>query len=193
MGTQPYASQVARLASPLIAAILLVAAAILFIGVYLIFPQNAHAFALLLIGILGVALAVVAYLLESVSRQPTIQRGVAWGFYAFGFAVIFLTLGLNPSGYLNLTDQVIALVVTLVVLAGSIAAIAWRYRTVAEVAPREAERAAWRNTAPTSAFDYTTAHAPSAPTTAPAGPSPRPSRHPKEVTRWLQRRRPPLR
>ena len=166
------------MAAPLIAAILLVAAAILFIGIYLIFPQNGHAFALLLIGILGVVLAAVAYLLESVSRQPTIQRGVAWGFYAFGFAVIFLTLGLNPSGYLTLTGQVIGLVVTLIVLAGSIALIAWRYRTVAEVVPREAERAAWRNSTPASAFDYTTAHSPSAPATAPSPPSSPPAQPP---------------
>lgn len=175
MTNQPSSPPVARFAAPLILAILLIAAAVLFLGIYLIFPASGHAFALLLIGILGVVFAVIAYLLESVSREPSLQRATAWGFYAFGFAVVFLTVGLNPSGYLNLTDQVIGLVVTLVLLAASIALIAWRYRSVAAVAPREAERATWRASTPASAFDYSTAHAPSAPATAPApGSSPPP-------------------
>lgn len=178
MANPPSPAPVARLAGPLIAAILLVAAALLFVGIYLIFPGNGHAFALILIGIIGVLFAVVAYLLESVSRQPTIQRGVAWGFYAFGFAVLFLTMGLNPTSYLNLTDQVIGLVLTLVILAGSVALIAWRYRSVAEVEPREQERAQWRASTPTSAFDYSTAHAPSSPTTAPPSGSPPPAQPP---------------
>ena len=148
MGSPSVESRTAGLAGSLILAILLVAAAILFFGIYLIFPGTGHAFALLLIGILGVVFAVVAYLMESVSRQPTLQRATAWGFYAFGFATVFLTLGVNPAGWLNLTDQVVMLVVTLVILAGSVALIAWRYRTVAEVAPREAQRTAWQRTAP---------------------------------------------
>ncbi|MGI0139929.1 MAG: hypothetical protein ACREBT_02090 [Thermoplasmata archaeon] len=168
MSSPTPASNADRIAAPIIAAILLVAAALLFTGIYLVWPQNGHAFALILIGIVGVIFAVVAYLLQSTSSDGSFQRGAAWGFYAFGFAVLLLTFGLNPSGYLSLAWQYISIVLTLVILAASIALIAWRYRSVAEVAPREAERAAWRESTPPSAFDYSTAHAPSAPVTAPS-------------------------
>lgn len=178
MTNAPPATRAGRVAAPLIAAILLVAAAILLVGIYLILPQSGHAPALLIIGAVGVVFGVISYLLQSASRDPSLQRGVAWGFYAFGFAVLFLTLGLNPASYLNLTDQVIGLVITLVVLAGSVAAIAWRYRTVAARAPLEAQREAWRSSTPASAFEYSTAHSPSAPATAPAPSTPPSSQQP---------------
>lgn len=178
MGATSSEPRPSRIAGLLVAAILLVAAAVLFVGIYLLFPANGHALALLVIGILGVVFAALAYLLESISREPSTQRALAWGFYAFGFAVLFLTLGLNPAAYLSLSDQVVGLVVTLVVLAASVALIAWRYRSVAAEAPSESERAAWRASTPASAFDYSTAHAPSAPTSSPppsSPPSPPPS------------------
>ncbi len=162
------AAAVNRIAAGLISAILVIAAAILLVGFYLLFPANGHAFALILIGIVAIVFAAIAYLMESVSRSPTYQRANAWGFYAFGFAVLRLTLGLNPTGYLSLTLQIVGLVVTLLFLAGSVAGVAWRYRSVADVAPREAQRAAWRASTPASAFDYSTAHAPTAPVTPPA-------------------------
>lgn len=176
MAATPSGPRAAGVASALITTILLVAAAILFIGIFLVFPGSGHAFALLLIGILGVIFAVIAYLLESVSREkePTYQRATAWAFYAFGFAVVLLTLGLNPTGYLTTLYQVLGLVITLVLLAGSIALISWRYRTVEEVPPEEKQRAQWRATPPTSALDYGTAKLPAAPATAPAPSSPPP-------------------
>lgn len=162
------AATVNRIAAGLITGILVVAAGILFVGFYLLFPGNGHAFSLLLIGMVAVVFAAIAYLMESFSRAPTYQRATAWGFYAFGFAVLLLTLGLNPTSYLSLAQQLIGVVVTLLFLAGSIAGIAWRYRTAASVAPREAERAAWRASTPASAFDYSAAHAATVPVTPPA-------------------------
>ncbi len=162
------AAAVNRIAAGLITGILVIAAGILFVGFYLLFPAHAHAFALLLIGMVAVVFAAIAYLFESFSRRPTYQRTTAWGFYAFGFAVLLLTLGLNPTGYLSLAQQLVGVVVTLLFLAGSIAGIAWRYRSAASVPPREAGRAAWRASTPQSAFDYPTAHSPTAPVTPPA-------------------------
>ena len=170
------AARVGGIAAALITGILLLAAAILFVGLYLLFPTPAHAPGLIAIGVLGVAFALISYLLESVSRTPSYQRATAWGFYAFGFAVLFLSFGINPGAYLDLTAQIVALVVTLLFLAGSVAGIAWRYRSRAEVVPREAAREAWRKSEPMSAFEYPTARNPSPPATAPSPADANPSR-----------------
>lgn len=164
---------VSRIAGPVVAAILAVAAVIVFVGVYFLLPQNGHYLGLVIIGILALVFAAVAYLSQSLSRAgATPQRTTAWGFYAFGFALLLVTFALPAPAYnLALSWQVTGLVLTLVALAGSIAGIGWRSRSLASEAPREAARAEWRARAPVSAFDYATAHAPDAPTTSPP-PSP---------------------
>lgn len=164
---------VARVAAPAVAAILLIASVVLFVGVYFLLPLNGHFLGLVTIGILSLVFAAVAYLAQSLSpANPAPQRTLAWAYYAFGFALLLVTFALPASAYnLALTWQITGLVLTLVALAGSIAGIAWRSRTLASEPPREAARAEWRGRAPVSAFDYTTARAPDAPATSPP-PSP---------------------
>jgi hypothetical protein len=170
---------VSRIAAPVVAAILLVAAIVVFVGTYFLLPQNGHYLALVTIGLLSLVFAAVSYLAQSLSRaNPFPQRTLAWGFYAFGFALLLVTFAIPAPAYnLALVWQITGLVLTLIALAGSIAGIAWRSRTLAAEAPRAAARAEWRGRPPTSAFDYATAHSSDSPTTSPP-PSPPPSRGP---------------
>ncbi len=170
---------VSRIAAPIVAAILFVAAVVLMVGIYFLLPQNGHYLGLVTIGILSLVFAAVSYLAQSLSAaNPAPQRTLAWAFYAFGFALLIVTFALPAPAYaLALTWQITGLVLTLVALAGSIAGIAWRSRTLAAEPPREAARAEWRARPPVSALEYATAHAPDAPATAPP-PSPPTSRGP---------------
>ncbi|MEM0129398.1 MAG: hypothetical protein QXG65_04480 [Thermoplasmata archaeon] len=170
MSSTPRGGGGQAIAAGLITAVLLAAAAIFFVGLYLLLPAADHAPAFLWIGILSILFAIVSYTMGAFSRRPVYQRATGWGFYGFGFAILLLTLGLNPGTYLTLADQVVGLVLTLVILAGSFAAIAWRYRSSEEPPAREAAREQWRNRRPMSAFDYPTAQSPSAPVTPPAPP-----------------------
>ncbi len=160
---------VSRIAAPIVAAILAVAAVVLMAGIYLLLPQNGHYLGLVAIGILSLGFAGVAYLAQSLSAaNPAPQRTLAWAFYAFGFALLLVTFALPAPAYqLALAWQITGLVLTLIALAGSIAGIAWRSRTLASEPPREVARSEWRARAPVSAFDYGTAHSPDAPATAP--------------------------
>ncbi len=170
---------VSRVAAPIVAAILFVAAVVLMVGIYLLLPQNGHYLGLVTIGILSLVFAAISYLAQSLSAaNPAPQRTLAWAFYAFGFALLLVTFALPAPAYNpGLAGQITGLVLTLVALAGSIAGIAWRSRSLATEPPREAARAEWRARTPVSAFDYGTAHAPDAPATAPP-PSPPSSRGP---------------
>lgn len=156
----------------------LVAAALLFYGIYLALPSNQHFGALLLIGSLALVFAVVSYLVESLSRDPTAQRSLAWAFMAMGFATLFFSVGLgNYYGVETVGNMLLGLIVLILLLVVAVAGIAWRMRSVAAEAPREVARAAWRAEAPVSALSYTTANSPSVPVTpptpsAPGAPSP---------------------
>ncbi len=154
-------------------AIFLVIAALLFFGLYIAFPQNSHYYALIYIGALALVFALVSYLAESFSRQPSAQRSLAWGFFGMGFAVLFLSLGLGP--YYNVISQLEAiegLVLVLVVLFASVAGIRWRGRAVRATENQQVPRAAWRSEPAPSAFSYATASSPSVPATAPPPPNP---------------------
>lgn len=167
----------------LITGLFLIIAAILFYAVYLLLPGSMHFWGLITIGILAVVFALGSYLMESVSRQPTAQRSLAWGFFGMGFAVLLLTIGLGPSyGILSTVDMLLGLVVVLIVLVVAVALIAWRGRAVRATENQQVPRAAWRTETPPSAFSYATANAPSVPVTAPppspSGGGPPPPRSP---------------
>ena len=143
-------------------------AAILFVAIYLSLPGQQHYWALITIGILALIFALGSYLMEALSREPTAQRSLAWGFFGMGFAVLLLTIGLAPSyGLLGVATALFSLLVVLIVLIVAVALIAWRGRAVRATENQQVSRAAWRNEPAPSAFSYATANAPSVPTTAP--------------------------
>jgi hypothetical protein len=173
MSTPPNAPSRPKWNALVLTVIFLAIAVIVFYLVYLVLPQNQHFYGLLWIGILALILAIVCYLAESFSRDPTAQRSLAWGFFGMGFAVLFLSLGLAPSYGVALgVWQLVGLLVTAIALGISVALIFWRQRAVQGTASREAVREQWRERPAPSAFDYAAAHAPSVPSTAPPPPSP---------------------
>lgn len=152
----------------LITVLFVVAAALLFFAVYIAFPGNQHFSALLIIGSLALIFAVASYLVESLSRDPAAQRSLAWGFMAMGFATLFFTVGLgNYYGVETMLNMLIGLIVLVLLLIVAVTGIAWRYRTVAAEAPRQAARAEWRAETPVSALSYATANSPTVPSTPP--------------------------
>jgi hypothetical protein len=152
----------------LLTGLFLVAAALLFYGIYLGFPQNHEFTALLLIGVVALIFAVACYLLESASRDPAAQRSLAWAFLAMGFATLFLTVGLGPTYNVeSFGSMLLGLFVLVIVLAITIALIAWRIRGVQQTARQQVARESWRAEAPVSALNYATANSPSVPSTSP--------------------------
>lgn len=155
----------------LITALFLIVAALVFVALYLTLTANMHYWALIGIGIIALVFALGSYLMESVSRDPTAQRSLAWGFFGLGFAVLLLTIGLGPTyGVLPTVSALWGLVVVIVVLIIAVALIAWRGRAVRATANQQVARAAWRNEPAPSAFSYAAANAPSVPSTAPPPP-----------------------
>lgn len=157
----------------LLTGLFLLVAAILFLAVYYSLPQSQHFFALIAIGILALVLAVGSYFAESLSRDPTAQRSLAWGFFGMGFAVLLLTVALGPTyGVLGLVAQLWSLLFIVVVLFVAVALIAWRGRAVRATQNQQVARAAWRNETAPSAFSYAAAHSPSVPEASPPPASP---------------------
>jgi hypothetical protein len=148
-----------------ITALLLVAAALLFVGIYLALPAGQHFDALLWIGALALVFALASYLLGSVSRDPAAQRSVAYGFMGMGFATLFLTVGLGPTyGVESQLGEIEGLIVLLLLVVVAVAGIAWRARSRVQDQAREAEQAAWRDQASApSAFSYAAANGPNVP------------------------------
>jgi hypothetical protein len=154
-------------------ALFLVAAALLFYLVYLAFPANQHFYGLIWIGILALILAICCYLAESVSRDPSAQRSLAWAFFGLGFAVLYLSLGLAPSYGVSLGGwQYIGLLLTTVALAVAIGLVAWRVRALQATRVQESVREQWRERPAPSAFSYAAANSPAVPATAAPPPSP---------------------
>ncbi len=155
-----------KIAGGIVGAILLIIGILLFVGIYLV--VSSHFYALLTIGILAVVIALVAYLAESISRQPSIQRAAAWGFYGMGFAVLVLTIGLNPGSTLTAGWQITGLIIVLVFLAISVAGVGWRFRSAASEQGRQIERTNWQSRPPPSAFSYTAGGPTNSPTSPPS-------------------------
>jgi MFS family permease len=180
---QPVAT---RWSGALLTALFLIFAVVVFLLVYYAFPADQHYTALLLIGVISLLFALGCYLAESISRDPSYQRSLAWGFFGMGFAVLFLTVGLGPYYISSITtvDQLTGLAILIAVLIITVALIAWRVRAVRAAENREVPRAAWRAENAPSAFSYATANSPSVPqtsqipTNAPASPPSTPPRSP---------------
>jgi hypothetical protein len=155
------------LAGILIAGLFLVVAALLFGGIFLLLPGKAHFAAFLTIGFLSLVFAVVSYFAQAFSREPMVQRAAAWGFSAFGFAILFLTVGLFPSLYgsdlLSTLGQFALLIVLVLLLIVAAAVGIWRAHGRVQDERRDAQRGEWNQSAPPSAFSYAAARDPAAP------------------------------
>ena len=179
---QPVAT---RWSGTLLTALFVVFAVVVFLLIYYAFPANQHYSALLLIGVVSLFFALGCYLAESVSRDPSYQRSLAWGFFGMGFSVLFLTVGLGPYYISSITtvDQLTGLAILIALLIITVALIAWRVRAVRATENREVPRAAWRAENAPSAFSYAAANSPSVPQTSQiptnAPPAPPPSTPPR--------------
>lgn len=152
--------------------IFLAIATLIFVGIYLAFPQNSHYGALLLIGVIALLFCLITYFAEAFSRDPTAQRSLAWGFFGMGFAVLFLSLGLGPTyGVIGVIAAIEGLIVVLALLFIAVGFVAWRGRSARATANQEVARSAWRQEPAPNAFSYATANSPSVPSTAPAPPA----------------------
>lgn len=174
-----------RIGGWLLTVLFLVIAAAIFYAIYLAFPgpSGTHYDALLIIGVLAVILALVSYLAESFSRDPTAQRSLAWAFFGMGFATLFLAVGLGPSyGITTMLQGIEGVIVVAVFFAIAVALIVWRARSLRATEGELKARDAWKKEPTPSAFSYATANSPSVPTTSPpvppAGSPPAPPRSP---------------
>ncbi len=150
-------------------ALFLAAALLLFLLVWYLYPASQHYYALLIIGVLALFLSLGCYLAESLSRQPTAQRSLAWGFFGLGFAVLYLSVGLGPTYHLiGMVDMLLGLLLITIALIVTVALIGWRGRALRRTANREIPRETWRQEPTASAFSYAAANSPSVPEAAPA-------------------------
>jgi hypothetical protein len=146
-------------------------AALIFFGIYLVLPAQHHFWALIAIGIVSLFFGLFSYAARSLSRQASIQQGFAWGFAAFGLAVMFLSVLAFPMLYpndspLSQIGEVVALILLVLVLVVLVVGSRWRAGGEQSDARRDEARAAWQSRPPPSAFSYATAQNPaSAPPT----------------------------
>ncbi|HZY71237.1 MAG TPA: hypothetical protein VFF67_09720 [Thermoplasmata archaeon] len=164
------------MAGPVAAVIFVVVAAIVFTIIYVVLPFDSHFFALLAIGVIAIVFGLVAYFLQALSADASVQRAVSWGFGAMGFATLFLAVLLPPTNsVLTFLGNLVLLLVFLVLLVGWLAGIGWRSRVRAGVVARQARRAEWDGRPAPNAFSYHTAGGsapPSAEARPPAGAPP---------------------
>ena len=154
-----------------LAALFLIIAGLIFAAIFYTLPFQNHYFALMAIGILALLFSLGSYLAEAASREPTIQRSLAWGFFGMGFAVLIVTIALGPMyGVLTMVGALVGLAVTLAVLFIAVGLMMWRIRAVARTAARETPRQSWRNEPSPSALSYSTATSPSVPAVTPPPP-----------------------
>ncbi len=155
---------IGSLSGALIGALLLVVAALLFVAIYYALPGYQHFFALITIGILSLVFALVAYLAESFTREPTPMRLATFGFLGMGFAVLLLTIAFAPGSPLGVVAQLVALVLILLVLVGVLVFARWRATALGAEARREQRRQEWSaQPSVPSAFDYAAAQKAAAP------------------------------
>jgi len=164
----PPARPVAGWGAWVLAALFLIVAALIFAALYFAYPVSNHWWALIGIGIIALFFSLGSYLAEAASREPTIQRALAWGFFGMGFAVLIITIAIGPMyGVLTTVGMLVGLAVTVAAVFIAVGLMMWRVRGVARTAAREAPREAWRQEPTPSALSYSTATSPSVPAVTP--------------------------
>jgi hypothetical protein len=136
----------------LLSAIILLIAGLVFLGIY--WADGDHFGALQWIGSVSLFFAVVCYLAQSLSSDPSVQRAIGWGFLAMGFTLLFGTDLLNPS--ISSGGRLVGAILLLVLLAVAIGGVVWRMRTADSDRTRQRLRDDWAGRPAPNAFDYAT-------------------------------------
>jgi hypothetical protein len=141
--------------------ILLVAAALIFLLIWLLVAPTSAFWALIGIGWVALLFGLVAYLAQAFSRNPMTGRATGIGFAAMGFTTLGVTAGLFPDPNVSSITRILLALAMLFALAIAVAGIMWGSRNRENVANRESSREAWRAQPAVSAFDYSSARDPS--------------------------------
>lgn len=153
---------------------------LVFVGVYLVFPADYHFYALIVMGILALLVALGSYVAQAATRDPSIARAGTWGFGIFGFVLLFVSVLAWPAIYPNsapLTGvgEIVVLVLLLLLAIGAVIGARWRMGQHVVEAHRQEARSEWASRPAPSAFSYATAQVPSNPSPPPpAGGAPPP-------------------
>lgn len=154
-----------------IGGILVVVAAALFLGIYLAVPDLNHFYALLAIGAIALVFAAFAYLAQSFSRDPVVQRAATLGFLGMGFVVLFLDVAFGGEGDTpSFLARLAGLIVLALLLAVALGGMMWRAQGRRTDAVRDERRDSWAQRPAASAFDYPAARAVAPPPASPSAP-----------------------
>ncbi|MCI4345505.1 MAG: hypothetical protein L3K07_01935 [Thermoplasmata archaeon] len=162
-----------RLSGAVALVIIVVLAAIVFLAVWLAFPNDGHFVGLLAIGVLALVLALLTYFLQAAASDPNPVRAAGWGLFGMGGAILLLTILLDAPASVSTGSKLAGVFVVLVALAIGFLGAAWRGRTRATETNRQQSQASWRQKPVTSAFSYSSANPPAvAPPPPPPGTPP---------------------
>ena len=158
-------SVAARLSGIVLVGIFLAISGLIFLGIFLIDDSRFHFVGLFSIGVLALIFSFGAYLAQALSRAPGAQRALAWGFGAFGFGLLFLTVLFFPffygrEGVISVLVEIVLLVFLLLLLAGAVVGVTWAARSRGGDAHRDAARREWQAHPAPSAFSYAAAQPP---------------------------------
>jgi hypothetical protein len=162
-----------RLSGAVALVIMAALAAITFIVLWLVFPNNGHYTALIAIGALALVYALITYPLQAFTSDPTPVRAAGWGLFGMGGAVLLLTILLDAPAGSSIVSQLVGTFLVLIVLLIGFVGAAWRGRARAADTSRQKSQESWRQKPVTSAFSYSSANPPAiAPPPPPPGAPP---------------------
>lgn len=150
------------------AIILPIAAIVLFLAIWFALPQDNHYLALATIGSVSLLFAIVSYLGRAFVRAGGVLQSLSWGFAGLGFALIVGSLVVGSS-VLGTVLALLYLFVVVILVGAWAFLVVWRRGSLAATQRVETRREAWRESAPRSAFEYTTARPNTPPPSPPAG------------------------
>lgn len=134
------------------------AAALVFVLIWLILPQDNHYLALATIGVLSLFLALGTTIGRAFTRADLGLKMLSWGFVGLGFALLIGSLVLAGSqSIIGTVFELVGLVLVVLLLAIVAGLAAWGSGSAMMAQRREMRREAWKASPPASAFDYTTA------------------------------------
>jgi membrane-associated HD superfamily phosphohydrolase len=155
---------VARIAGAVLVAVLAVAAALVFLLVYLVVTPPVYA--LIVMGVVALVFAAITYIARSFTRDPGVARAASWGFIALGSALLVLTFAF-PDSTLSTVQRTQGEILSLIVVAIVAVGVWWLTRANVAVEQREVARRDWDSRPPVNALSYTTAQPPPATSSSP--------------------------
>ncbi len=156
-----------RLSAGMLGLVFLALLLVVFAVIYLTAPNPFTA--LWEMGLLALFVGLGTYLAQALSKDPTVQRSLGWGFGAAGFVLLLGDFWIGPGDPLTTPWRLYLTIPVLILLIVVFGLARWRFTAVAYTKQREARRAEWDRSAPPSAFDYAAAQTPG---TTPGGTAP---------------------